>query len=387
VQHKTTVTEVLYADKAAELGLPLPMAMPRGTTTELPVGLRVAEMPEGHILGSTVKLMSGVAAGHAMYLVGTADDIAMVGMGEAHFEELGGIEPGDEVLIDNSVYLAFQTYHRHDVHPDFEPWGQFCAVGQPIYPQRPNLIGPRMARQGSGSNQSGRFAGKMIIVQTLMDEAAYPWQALWYRKQVERQLGDRIDDQFRLWYVEHAMHTGAEPMPGLTMADTTPSRKTRMVSYLGVLQQALRDVADWVEQGIAPPASTVCEYLDGQVFVPPTSAERRGIQPAVPLRANGAECAAVGVGDTVTFGALVDVQPGGGSIVGAEWDFEGTGEYPVVEEGLDGSDSRRQFSTAYAFTKAGTYFPALRVTTQRQGDAATRHARVHNLGRVRVVVS
>ena len=53
VQLKTTVTEVIYAEKAKGLGLPMPMAMPRGTTNELPVGLRVAEMPEGHALGST----------------------------------------------------------------------------------------------------------------------------------------------------------------------------------------------------------------------------------------------------------------------------------------------------------------------------------------------
>ena len=386
VQLKTTVTEVIYAEKAKGLGLPLPMAMPRGTTNELPVGLRVAEMPEGHALGSTVKLMSGVAAGHAMYLVGAVDDILMVGMGEAHFEELGGIEVGDEVLVDNSVYLAFQTYHRHDVHPDFEPWSQFCEGGQPIYPQRPNYIGARMARQGAGSNQSGRFAGKMIIVQTLMDEAAYPWQAMWYRKQVERQLGDRIDDQFRLWFIEHAMHTGAEPMPGMVMADTVPSRKTQMVSYLGVLQQALRDVAAWVEQGIAPPASTTATYVDGQVHVPPTAAERRGVQAVVPLRTNGGLRADVSVAEVVAFEALVEVPVGAGSIVYAEWDFEGAGDYPVVEEGLDGSDSRLLLSATYAFTEPGTYFPALRVTTQRQGDARTRHARIQNLGRVRVVV-
>jgi len=141
-----------------------------------------------------------------------------------------------------------------------------------------------------------------------------------------------------------------------------------------------------VEQDIAPPASPVCESVDGQVFVPPMSFERRGIQPAVPLRANGAERADVAAGDTVTFGALLEVPPGGGSIVGAEWDFDGSGEYPVVEEGLDGSDTRRQFTTTHRFTTPGTYFPALKVTTQRQGDADTGHARVHNLGRVRVVV-
>jgi hypothetical protein len=41
---------------------------------------------------------------------------------------------------------------------------------------------------------------------------------------------------------------------------------------------------------------------------------------------------------------------------------------------------------ADSFSKPGTYFPALRVTSQRQGDAKSLYARVRNLGRVRVVV-
>ena len=84
--------------------------------------------------------------------------------------------------------------------------------------------------------------------------------ATWYRDKVERGArAERIDDRYRLWYVDHAMHTGAEPMPGMVVADTTPARKTRMVSYLGVLQQALRDVAAWVEHDVPPPASTTVE--------------------------------------------------------------------------------------------------------------------------------
>jgi hypothetical protein len=175
-------------------------------------------------------------------------------------------------------------------------------------------------------------------------------------------------------------------MPGLAMADTTPARKTRMVSYLGVLQQALRDVAAWVEQGIAPPASTNCTHVDGQVQVPDTAADRRGVQAVIRVTANGSVRTDVAVGETVRFEALVDVPAGAGSVVGIEWDFEGTAEYPVVEDGLDGSYPRYRATAAHAFGAVGTYFPAVRVTTQRQGDTSTPHARIMNLGRVRVVV-
>ena len=50
--------------------------------------------------------------------------------------------------------------------------------------------------------------------------------------------------------------------------------------------------------------------------------------------------------------------------------------------------ARRLSSVArHAFAEPGTYFPALRATSQRQGDATTAFARVQNLGRVRVVVT
>ena len=387
VQQKSTVTEVIFGEQAREMGLPLPMAMPRGTATELPAALRLADPIEGRALGAKIEVLSGKAVGHAMYLTGTRDDIVIVGMGELHFEELAEIAVGDEVVVDNSIYLAFQTMHRHQVDPDFEPWQQFTEGGAPIYPQRRRKIGPIMARQGSGVSQSGRFAGKMIVVQTLMDEAAYPWQALWYRKKVEAQLGDAIDDQYRLWFVEHAMHTGgAEPVMGMGMPDVVPSRKTRIVQYLGVLQQALRDVAAWVELGIAPPPSTACDYVDGQVHVPATAAARRGPQAVVRATANGGERAEVAVGDEVRLEAHVEVPVGAGGIVGVEWDFEGTGDFPVAEEGLDPALATYTSVVTHTFDQLGTYFPAVRVTNQRSVDAGTPHCRIFNLGRVRVVV-
>ena len=130
------------------------------------------------------------------------------------------IAPGDEVLIDNSIYLATQTYHRHQIPPgdDFPIWDQFKAAGQPIYPQRPLLMGPRYALSGTGTMQTGRFAGKMILVEALLDEAAYPWQADWYRARVQDTLGEGLDDQFRLWFVDKAMHTGPLPVAERTEA-------------------------------------------------------------------------------------------------------------------------------------------------------------------------
>ncbi len=122
--------------------------------------------------------------------------------------------------------------------------------------------------------------------------------------------------------------------------------------------------------------------------MPPTAAERKGIQPVVTVKANGGARAEVAVGETVEFTAVIEVPPGTGTVVAAKWDFEGAGDYPVAEQFDDSNSSfsRVTLKTTYAFSKPGTYFPALRATSQRQGDFKTRFARIQNLGRVRVVV-
>lgn len=135
-----------------------------------------------------------------------------------------------------------------------------------------------------------------------------------------------------------------------------------------------------------PPASTEYQVVDGQIVVPDTARERKSIQAVVTVTANGGSRAEVAVGEDVEFQATVEVPPGTGTIVTAEWDFEGAGDFPHSTEGLDGSASQLRLSTTYAFAEPGTYFPALRVATHRQGSVDSPFARVLNLGRVRVVV-
>jgi hypothetical protein len=383
IQHKTKVIKPIMADEAEAHGLALGVAIFRTEAmSDIPVALQLEEIPQGNLMGSMLLATSGKAAGHNFWVIRTEGDLVVTGQGETEFDALRGIAAGDEVVIDNSVYLAFQTYHRHQVHPDFPVWDQFCVAGQPVYPQRPNVIGPQFAKPGAGSVQSGRFAAKMIVVECLMDEAAYPWQAAWYDDLVHRAQVD-ADDRFRLWFVDHAMHLPPQVMPD----EPRPVRTTRIVSYGGVLEQALRDVAAWVEKGVPPPASTVYDVRDGQVSVPAAAADRKGIQPTVDVTANGRDRADVVVGEGVHFAAVVEAPPGTGTVVTAEWDFDGSGEYSVSADVLDGSCTHLNLSTTHSFSEPGTYFPALRVRTQRNGNTRAPHARPENLGRVRVVVT
>ena len=104
--------------------------------------------------------------------------------------------------------------------------------------------------------------------------------------------------------------------------------------------------------------------------------------------ANASSRAEVAPGETVEFSALVEVPSGAGTIVAADWDFEGAGDFPVVApfDNEESSYTSKTLTAAYAFREPGTYFPALRVTSQRRGEMNSAHGRIENLGRVRVVV-
>jgi len=178
------------------------------------------------------------------------------------------------------------------------------------------------------------------------------------------------------------MHTPSKSMTN----GLKPAIATRIVNFGPVLQQALRDVAAWTEKDIEPPASTSYEVVDGQVQVPPTAAERKGVQPVVVARVNGSARADVKVGERVTFSAVIEAPPDTGSIVGVEWDFEGEGDFPESQKLENTKSQRVEVETTYAFSAPGTYFPAVRASSHRDGKSDTPYARISNLDRVRVVV-
>ncbi len=389
VQFETTVAGPVTAAEAARLhiytnpwddkargGVDTAFRVPTGADGEKIVGFRlVGTPPEVDFLGGDLAILSGDAAGKTLPLARIADDVVVLGIADA--AAVKRLQAGDKVRVDNSNFLAAQTYHRHQVPgPDFPVWDQFrSADGQPIYPQRPTLIGPLFVQATSGSQMTGQFEGKMIVVASLWDREAMPWQADWYRQRVAGHFGDRADDHFRLYYTDHALH-GDEP----ALED-----QTRVVSYQGVLQQTLRDLAAWVEKGVEAPASTHYDIIDGQVVVPDSAAEREGIQPVVAIAVNGGKRIEVNAGEPVQFTGTITVPPGTGSVIRAEWDFDGTGNFAHSSPIVTGERSVT-LSTSHNFDTPGTYFPALRGISQRRGDPDTLYARIWNLDRVRVVV-
>jgi hypothetical protein len=354
--------------------------------------IELSSLPARDLTGADLVILSGAAAGKTVPMsavtgsagVGTLvravplntapSNTVALGFG-ADPAVVGAIKAGDKVRVDNSWYLALQTYHRHQVPtPDLYAWNQFRGSdGSPRFPQRSVRIGPIGAFNGAGSLPSGRFNGKMIVMEALADIDALPWQADWYRTKVQEA---GFADNLRLYYVEHSDHIGV----------VNGARSTHLVNYEGALQQIIRDLSAWVERGIQPPVATSYRVVESQVVVPQRATQRRGIQPVVDLKANGSVRAEIASGASVTFTAEVEVPPGMGKIIVAEWDFDGQGTYPQATEASQLGKSEVQLRITHTFPKTGTYFPALRVASQRDGDFSTPFTRVQNLGRVRVVV-
>ena len=387
VQLATTVTDIITADEAEKMGLDYGrqpgqakgtadlawQAMGLSSAGEMPVAFRLADTPHSDAL-----LLADLVLpdGRKLGLHDVTGDIAIIGINDPRV--IAAVKVGEAVTLDNSDILAVQTYHRHQVPPgnQYPVWDQFRdANGKPLYPQRPMLLGPMFTRNAVGSLPSGKFEGKMIAIENLWDREAFPWQADWYRQRVKEHLGDKIDQNYRLWFTDHALH-------GDHARQDDP---TRVVSYIGVLHQALRDLAAWVQDGVEPPQSTSYEVADGQVIVPDSAEERKGIQPVVSLSANGGKLAEVKVGEAVTLTGSIVAPPGTGSVIEAKWDFDGKGTFPASSPIASGQQTVN-VSVTHIFDKPGTYFPVLRGVSQREGNTQSPFARLQNLDRARVIV-
>lgn len=289
---------------------------------------------------------------------------------------LSTLSPGATVDVDNRWYVAAVGYPRHQIptRAGFEAYDQYRNDdGTPRYPQRPVLAGEVISEMVSeGGSHTGDIQGKVIAVSNILDADAFPLHGDWYRRQVHKALGDRSDDNFRLWYFDNADHHAQ-------------ARTPRLIDFTGVLETALRDVAAWVERGETPAKSTRYKVHGGQVELPASAVERRGIQAAVALSANGGSSAEVRVGQPVRLHGVIDLPAGSGEVTEIAWNSTGTDEFVVDTVGPKASTAVHTVHTVH-YDKPGIYFPALRVTTARGGESSVGVAGVQALGRNRIVV-
>lgn len=344
--------------------------------------LRVKNPPQGDVYayGAKMTFMSGKAKGLCVTADRIEGDIIVLSAGfgvENMIPRLKEVSVGDLLRIDNSDYLAAQTYYRHQTPQGHEyiGWEQFkTAQEKCIYPVRELSVGPLIARGSCGSLQSGEFNGKMIVVAATMDESAFPWQADWYRKKVQQHLGGKTDENYRLYFFDHCFHDdGAKTVDEL-----------HLVSYLGGLHQALLDLSDWVERGIEPPKTSGYTVEDGQIILADSAKERGGLQPIVRISADGKKRYEAHIGEEVTFDAEIALPEGCGRVTRVEWSFEGEEDYPVKGTFLQGGD-RATAHASHTYSVPGTYFAVARVSVQRDGTDNI-YTQIYNIDRTRVEV-
>ncbi len=312
-------------------------------------------------------------------------------------ETLNQIRSGDEILLDNSDYIALQSYYRYQVPADlsFHAWDQFRnADGTPKTPQRRPFPVPFT---GTGVYQDGDIQGKVINIQALMDESTCPWCADWWRNKIIEARGS--DENHRTYFMERCMH-----------GDINAIGNYMVVNYVGALRQALIDLSAWVEKGTEPLKRTAY-YLgeDGQIHTEQDVSKRFGIQGIPTLKANGEKCAHVKVGECVRFTVDVEVPEGAGDVTeilfaqqekelaAKDTDVNGVARLMLGEDMWDTAltfekGEKNGIHTAYAETvgcydKLGTYFATVRIATNREGDPSRVFTQVLNLDRARIVVS
>ena len=330
--------------------------------------------PDVGFIGGDLYVLSGDAKGSRIALLGLAGNVVTLGV-VADVTALAKIKPGDDVRIDNSNFLAAQTYHRHQV-PDasYTNYDQFRrSDGKPIYPQRKMLLGPMFTAGAAGTVPSGHFNGRIILIQSGLDREAVPNQADWYSRKFNEIYGAEAGNKYRLWFTENALHGYNEDKDA----------RTRVVSYLPVLQQALRDLSAWVEKDIAPPANSDYRVEDGQIILAATAQERSGIQPVVRFTTGRI---AAKIGKAVTLTATIEAPPGTGQVISAGWDFDGSGAFAKRATLSAEPKAKEIVTTTHSFDRPGTYFVTIKAESQRNGDTASRYARIPNLARIRVVV-
>ncbi len=331
------------------------------------------------IVNGNATTVSGQLTGNVLKLTGADDPIL-----------LSHLIPGAKIRINNRFALAAAFYPRHSIPDDVNPaYNQYRhADGTPKYVQRP--IGTAyIANLGAagGRRETGMLTVRTIVFENLFDPGSYPFVANFYAGQVRRALGPSAADRmFRLYYQDNAPH-GA--FPNATDGSTEAAVKHKVASVGGILNQALLDLAAWVERGVEPLPSTRYRQDDmNQIVLPASAKERRGLQPVVTLLADGRLRTHVRVNQSVALAATAEMPDRAGKIVNYAWHI-GPADTPY-DPTVKISNPRKRFrlDRSMSFPTAGEYEIILRVNGQRHGSTDVNGtALLQNVARARVVVS
>lgn len=352
--------------------------MAGASSEDLPFAIEVEGLGSGYGLGTGVKVLSGEAAGRQLYATGVADNVfSCDGTGDANVLRFAGVRAGDRVHVDNRRFLAFCYYARSHLLDDDPQFASLRVAGTPIYPSHSVADwSPFM-----GVCYSGVYEGKVMWLHSTHDSSVWPaWGTQYHRAVLQGQGPAGAAANFRIrWteYAEHASHAMVPPEPHR-------ASNTRFLAG-GTPTQALKDLVAWVEDGVEP-LGTNYSFVNGQVRLPATVAERGGVQPIANVTVDGGLRAEVKVGDPVVLQVHAEVHPDAGRLIAITWDLDGSGAYPLRQEGVDGTQSELTLTATHTYDTPGTYFVTALVESHRDGDLHAKDCRSETLGQARIIV-
>ena len=343
---------------------------------------------------------SGALKGHQFTISSNTSSSITV---TARREAFNGAAIGDTFTMNNRGFLAWKYYYRHTVicdspeyqnlflkglfyhrqmfsldRPDFQ---DFCLNGIPIYVQRP----PEVQKAQNENLLSGTLHGRAVIVAGTHDDSVWHMGVKNFFDRVHSTYGANVDSVARMYWLEKTTHS-----------PPSSSRINRAVSMYPAFYLAFHLMDKWVDQGIAPPPSTVVTSITpGTIVYPPTADERKGLQPTVSdLTGNGVlGRVTVSVGTKVNFNGLAASPIG--KIANYEWDFEGNNSYdcdsdpatslPDCGGGPLVPDDEVNIPAVHVYNINGTYVATVRVTDDTVNPTGFVNG-IQNLGRVVVIV-
>ena len=328
------------------------------------VGFKAKGLHNNQYLGCIIQLTTG----RKITCTHNVDDAII-----ALFELKGldeDITRGDKIHIDNRRLLALCFHHRHFVSPKYPNMSQFFIDGKPIYK-------PSSYSIDNITIPTGKFYGKMILIQHAQDRECWPDAARAYIKSVKEHLKESMIERFRIYWIENAFH-----LPALI-----PKAQTRYINYGTNLNQALTYLISWVEDNVSPPLGTHYKFNnEGALQLQDTASKRFGIQPVVQAFVKGSNRADIKKDQIVTLIGLAEAPPNTGYFIRAEWDFDNSGTF-TYKENLSGNETKIQSSVDHSYNTPGIYFATFRVFMHQNGDKKDFLRHIVNHARMRIVVT
>lgn len=212
----------------------------------------------------------------------------------------------------------------------------------------------------------------MIVVSCLLDREAFPWPADWYHSRERDHFGDRTDDHFRLWYVDHALDGDDELQEDPTRLSATSA---------SCIRRYVNSVPGWNQDkhpptAFATPSRTV---ESGSLPGLPSCSVRNPCSPS-PQRA---PIAPRSRRENMYPCTLSPKYPRRSTCRSARMGFRRYGHFHRHHRTRHPAPARSSNASGGSPHQARTSSPC--VSAQPDGDPAT-YARIDNLARVRIVV-